>query len=140
MGKQVVAGSNGGLAQLGEHLPCKQGVESSNLLVSTKAMRSGFHGTEDECACTDESYRDRKDRANARDEVGLPANPTTNAFSKSNKFAVCTLKTEYRIKESIKPCEIWKVERNGNRKYFMEIETRHLKATSKQEVMHYYAR
>ena len=25
---------NGGLAQLGEHLPCKQGVESSNLLVS----------------------------------------------------------------------------------------------------------
>ena len=24
----------GGLAQLGEHLPCKQGVESSNLLVS----------------------------------------------------------------------------------------------------------
>ena len=38
MGKQVVAGLNGGLAQLGEHLPCKQGVESSNLLVSTKAM------------------------------------------------------------------------------------------------------
>ena len=34
MGKQVVAGLNGGLAQLGEHLPCKQGVESSNLLVS----------------------------------------------------------------------------------------------------------
>ena len=34
MGKQVAAGSNGGLAQLGEHLPCKQGVESSNLLVS----------------------------------------------------------------------------------------------------------
>ena len=34
MGKQVAAGSHGGLAQLGEHLPCKQGVESSNLLVS----------------------------------------------------------------------------------------------------------
>ena len=28
----------GGLAQLGEHLPCKQGVESSNLLVSTAAQ------------------------------------------------------------------------------------------------------
>ena len=28
----------GGLAQLGEHLPCKQGVESSNLLVSTAAF------------------------------------------------------------------------------------------------------
>ena len=26
----------GGLAQLGEHLPCKQGVESSNLLVSMR--------------------------------------------------------------------------------------------------------
>ena len=47
MGEQVAAGSSiektregilGGLAQLGEHLPCKQGVESSNLLVSTIAM------------------------------------------------------------------------------------------------------
>lgn len=54
MGEQVAAGSpfadpfgglqgkvspldlqDGGIAQLGEHLPCKQGVESSNLLVST---------------------------------------------------------------------------------------------------------
>ncbi len=26
---------NGGVAQLGEHLPCKQGVKSSNLSVST---------------------------------------------------------------------------------------------------------
>ena len=60
MGKQVVAGSNGGLAQLGEHLPCKQGVESSNLLVSTKAMRSGLHGRGGECACTDEPIHDRR--------------------------------------------------------------------------------
>ena len=30
----------GGLAQLGEHLPCKQGVESSNLLVSICKMIS----------------------------------------------------------------------------------------------------
>ncbi len=35
MGEQVAAGEFGGLAQLGEHLPCKQGVESSNLLVSS---------------------------------------------------------------------------------------------------------
>ena len=35
MGEQVAARLNGGLAQLGEHLPCKQGVESSNLLVSS---------------------------------------------------------------------------------------------------------
>ena len=34
MGEQEAAGAQGGLAQLGEHLPCKQGVESSNLLVS----------------------------------------------------------------------------------------------------------
>ena len=27
----------GGVAQLGEHLPCKQGVKSSNLSVSTQA-------------------------------------------------------------------------------------------------------
>ena len=34
MGEQVSAGY-GGIAQLGEHLPCKQGVRSSNLLTST---------------------------------------------------------------------------------------------------------
>ena len=38
MGEQVAARSNGGLAQLGEHLPCKQGVESSNLLVSIRKI------------------------------------------------------------------------------------------------------
>ena len=31
----MAAGLNGGVAQLGEHLPCKQGVKSSNLSVST---------------------------------------------------------------------------------------------------------
>ncbi len=34
MGEQVAAGLNEGVAQLGEHLPCKQGVKSSNLSVS----------------------------------------------------------------------------------------------------------
>ena len=29
----------GGIAQLGEHLPCKQGVRSSNLLISTTYWR-----------------------------------------------------------------------------------------------------
>ena len=32
--------SNGGVAQLGEHLPCKQGVKSSNLSVSIQADKS----------------------------------------------------------------------------------------------------
>ncbi len=35
MGEQVVAGFNGGIAQLGEHLPCKQGVKGSNPFIST---------------------------------------------------------------------------------------------------------
>ena len=35
MGKQVGANIYGGVAQLGEHLPCKQGVMSSNLTIST---------------------------------------------------------------------------------------------------------
>ena len=30
---------NGGVAQLGEHLPCKQGVMSSNLTISTVIMK-----------------------------------------------------------------------------------------------------
>ena len=29
----------GGVAQLGEHLPCKQGVKSSNLSISMKIMK-----------------------------------------------------------------------------------------------------
>ena len=31
----------GGVAQLGEHLPCKQGVKSSNLFISTKGIKEG---------------------------------------------------------------------------------------------------
>ena len=31
--------SNGGVAQLGEHLPCKQGVKSSNLSISTRLQK-----------------------------------------------------------------------------------------------------
>lgn len=32
----------GGIAQLGEHLPCKQGVRSSNLLISTNDLTEIF--------------------------------------------------------------------------------------------------
>ena len=39
MGEQVAARLYGGVAQLGEHLPCKQGVESSNLFISTEIER-----------------------------------------------------------------------------------------------------
>ena len=35
MGEQVGARICGGVAQLGEHLPCKQGVKGSNPFIST---------------------------------------------------------------------------------------------------------
>ena len=35
MGEQVAAGLKGGKAQLGEHLPCKQGVKGTNPFMST---------------------------------------------------------------------------------------------------------
>ena len=42
MGEQVAARFRGGVAQLGEHLPCKQGVKSSNLSISTRGMKRYF--------------------------------------------------------------------------------------------------
>ena len=33
--KDALSSEHGGVAQLGEHLPCTQGVRSSNLLIST---------------------------------------------------------------------------------------------------------
>ena len=41
MGEQVDARSNGDVAQLGEHLPCKQGVKGSNPFISTADMVTG---------------------------------------------------------------------------------------------------
>ena len=41
MGKQVAAGTfEGGIAQLGEHLLCKQGVKGSNPFISTQIAKS----------------------------------------------------------------------------------------------------
>ena len=47
----MAARLNGGVAQLGEHLPCKQGVKSSNLSVSTRdeKSRSFYNRTFAEC-------------------------------------------------------------------------------------------
>ena len=42
MGEQVVARLYGGVAQLGEHLPCKQGVKGSNPSISIR-----YEDTED---------------------------------------------------------------------------------------------
>ena len=35
--------NRGGVAQLGEHLPCKQGVRSSTLLISTKLSKERMY-------------------------------------------------------------------------------------------------
>ena len=50
--------SNGGVAQLGEHLPCKQGVKSSNLSVSIQACFT----SEEIRECT---HRDLRAKENA---------------------------------------------------------------------------
>ena len=42
MGKQVGANIYGGVAQLGEHLPCKQGVMSSNLTISICTLKTAY--------------------------------------------------------------------------------------------------
>ena len=51
MGEQVAAGLkkritkqpiDGGIAQMGEHLPCKQGVKGSNPFISRVVMRSDY--------------------------------------------------------------------------------------------------
>ena len=46
MGEQVDARTNGGVAQLGEHLPCKQGVMSSNLTISTRKRLRRIRSTD----------------------------------------------------------------------------------------------
>ena len=38
---------NGGVAQLGEHLPCKQGVMGSNPIISTSRQDAGNKGEEE---------------------------------------------------------------------------------------------
>ena len=43
--QRTVCESYGGVAQLGEHLPCKQGVRGSNPLTSTINSRKREEGT-----------------------------------------------------------------------------------------------
>ena len=40
MEEQVAAGLKWGIAQLGEHLPCKQGVKGSNPFISTVSVKT----------------------------------------------------------------------------------------------------
>ena len=71
MGEQAAAGlKNGGVAQLGEHLPCKQGVKSSNLSVSIVKILN-FH------------------IRNISISAGIAIQNVSDKYS-------CSLKTEYR--------------------------------------------
>ena len=49
MGEQVAAGLYGGIAQLGEHLPCKQGVKGSNPFISTDRQQLVNRSQDHEC-------------------------------------------------------------------------------------------
>ena len=90
MGKQVAATLHGGLAQLGEHLPCKQGVESSILLVSIARE-------------LDESKSQTKLESSRRHVDALGETKSNLAVdSPENNFGNCTLKIEYREKTSLK--------------------------------------
>ena len=59
-GKEPEKGS-GGVAQLGEHLPCKQGVRSSILLISTNSILKeiGWELKKD-CTLKTEQYETKK--------------------------------------------------------------------------------
>ena len=53
----------GGVAQLGEHLPCKQGVKSSNLSISI--------GTGNRACTLKTAYRKRKPKKNLKQEIDI---------------------------------------------------------------------
>ena len=82
MGEQVAARPFGGIAQLGEHLPCKQGVKGSNPFISTKAMKrargAGFASRAGRNACIPSEANDEGREGIRRMPVmkqALPANP-----------------------------------------------------------------
>ena len=61
----------GGLAQLGEHLPCKQGVESSNLLVSMSGEKEAAGRT------LKTEYRERKIQNQKKERRKIPVRGIT---------------------------------------------------------------
>ena len=73
----------GGVAQLGEHLPCKQGVRSSILLISTNS--NNF---------THISHFFSVLRTDVRDDVEEKANCTQTCLNLKSILKDCTLKTK----------------------------------------------
>ena len=77
MGEQVAAKLYGGVAQLGEHLPCKQGVKSSNLSISictrTKHIETVYRIS---CAMYLENFTQNNDEMANQQEKAI--NKTSN--------------------------------------------------------------
>ena len=86
MGEQVAARSNGDVAQLGEHLPCKQGVESSNLFISTGLRKKTEHCTLKTAYTKHLKYVKRRDRDETRrcESSGQVEKPRNNKPSDIN--------------------------------------------------------
>ena len=91
MGEQVAAGSHGGVAQLGEHLPCKQGVKGSNPSTSIVSV----HYRHNVCTCTMHFAAKLLSRVQARYTVKFHS-ANESELSTPMKFA-CALYLENRI-------------------------------------------
>ena len=83
----------GGIAQLGEHLPCKQGVRGSNPLTSTVARvgahAAGFDGRAGRKACFSDEACGKDGECIRRMHVmkqALPANPAKAAKATAGSF------------------------------------------------------
>ena len=72
----------GGVAQLGEHLPCKQGVRSSNLLISTNDLTAIF-----DCVVSQVSRRFKS----------VICQQATNDLTEISDFVVGQMNIENRI-------------------------------------------
>ena len=68
-------GGNGGLAQLGEHLPCKQGVESSNLLVSIRSTKAAGSYLENRIQEKEERKTSQESQEEERNKEGKRSLP-----------------------------------------------------------------
>ncbi len=88
--------TSGGVAQLGEHLPCKQGVMSSNLTISTKVMKRGRDGPHAQANAFRRVSLGMLDRKGIR---RIPVMSKMRSICESrglNRITfTCTLKTEY---------------------------------------------
>ena len=91
---------NGGVAQLGEHLPCKQGVKSSNLSISIRQKIKLFFDTEvpQELLAIRVLLHEYSLAEVAQQRSYVASHGSCAATSNANHMVICycTLKTSYR--------------------------------------------